>query len=385
MLMCIVCKTRSLGLVLVVWITFSGCSVFLPPHRNSLVSADEKISMRMLTLDDIVDASGNAKGVTCRAGDDNPNPIDLVAPYQTAFGVDPREYRKAVAERALPLAALATFVAGLAVDAVVSQLRTEATRYEAQFSDTRAFAGFWKTGQGGQTAASTVTDRQEKTYKKRDVTKPDLTLESVTRTIVTENSIVPSLEQNYLALEVTRSVNDGCAFLLVIGIAPSPDQQMFRLAPLVFVTNRTKAKVLGDEAWTWLPPMVFGKLFRAPGHHIDSEVNVQIDAYWRGSDQQLHTSTVAAIVMKFLSYNINRPQPRLAGAGSASGWLLAMPVSYQADGRVAPVKEATYGTFSVKVVVTERDKSNAKRLLEEGATLIKEHKADIIKQLPLGK
>jgi hypothetical protein len=89
--------------------------------------------------------------------------------------------------------------------------------------------------------------------------------------------------------------------------------------------------------------------------------------------------------MKFLSYDIGKPEPKLAISRSASGWLLAVPVSYEANGTVAPVQDGTYGTFSVKIVVTERDKSNAKKLLEQGATVLKEHKTDIIKQLPLGK
>jgi hypothetical protein len=157
---------------------------------------------------------------------------------------------------------------------------------------------------------------------------------------------------------------------------------MFRIAPLFFQTRRAKAKVLADEPWTWLPPMLFGKLFRTGGHEIDTTIDIRIDAFWRGKDQLLHTSTVAAETIKFTSYDIKRTPAICMHAcsekpGGASGWLVPVPVSY--DERGQPIGD---GTFTLKVLVTERDKSNAKRFLEQGATYLKDHKTDIINWLP---
>lgn len=322
----------------------SGCSVFLPPHANSFKSRGEQVDIKMLTRKEMTTKSFTFGNRTVKYAD----------AYKDAFGIDltkPDEAQKV----AIAAAAAVPFVAGLAIDLVVSQLQTEATQYEAQFGTTKAFAGFWK------------------------------------RT----NPKSQNLEQNYLGFEVTRTVRerdpmnpneqkDVPAFKLVVGLAPSPDRQMFQVAPLLFWTGQAKAKALSDALWTWLPPMLLGKLVRTPGRHIDTTVDIHMEAMWRGADQQLHVSTVGAVSMKFTSYDLDTREIRTVpwGRGEASGWLFGVPVSYDPTGQVAkPDAEDGYGTFSLKVLVTEKDKSNAKQLIEQGAMLLKERKTDIIKQV----
>lgn len=362
-------SSRSVAAMLLAMLPVTGCSVFLPAHGNSQKSRDERVTIEMLTLDEM-------KKGEYKAGENTIHFKDL---YLAAFGVD---LEPAVGAKFAPLAAAVPFVAGLAIDAVVSQLQAEATLYEAQFGDTKAFSGFWiATSEKTEVRSETIED----VFRRKDQSK-DFELQTSTKTVTVREDL-PELQQHHYGLKIARKIIEGGqetdAFVLVVGIAPSPDGQMFQLAPLLFWAPKVKAKVLSDEYWTWLPPMLLGKLIRKPGHHVDTTVNIQIDAYWRGADQQLHTATLAAIPMSFASYSIDDPKPlKTPWKRGGSGWLLAVPVSYGPDGKIAkPRQDDEYGTFSVKVLVTERDQSNAKRFLEQGATYLKEHKADIIKQI----
>jgi hypothetical protein len=452
----------------------AGCSVFLPAHPNSFATKNEQVSVTMLDSRDLAE----------RMFPDDPNDTRTYAEaYDKAFGTDSKT-------RMIPIAAAATAALGFAVDAVVSQLQTEATHYEAQFGDTRGFSGFWRStiapldvpqltsvtvaGSGGrlkvgefyysvtaldkngaETLASesvpanvvrntssvrlewqavsgateygvyrhsanevshryistgtefidtgepgTLTEppryltarseRIEDVYK-RDFTKPGFSPQPDTSAkTVTIQKYPPGLTQNYYAVEIKRSVKDGdtvqTAFQTVIGFRPSEDGQMFRVAPLLFWTPKTKAKVLDDSWYTWvIPTWAIGKLFRTPGHEIDSNIDFQIEAVWRGADQQLHSNTVASVPIKFTSYGIENPERLIAPWGpKVSGWLLGVPISYNANGTIAEptgVADRKYGTFNIKVLVTERDKSNAKQLLEQSATLLKDRKSNIVETI----
>jgi hypothetical protein len=350
--------------ILVSVILFSSCSVFLPAHPNSSGRAHERVTLEMLTNETMTE--------------------------------NERNYWEAVAKKISPgpgaAPVLAAAAIGIAIEVVVTQLQNEATLYEAQFSDTKAFSAFWKPGSENDTSSSVLqstTTRTERLFKKpvegKDFPeKPD----SETKTEIderrneTQTLVRAKLVQNYKGFRMIRTIegHDATdpAFSLVVGFFPSGDSQMFRVAPLFFQTKKAKAKVLADSAWTWLPPMLFGKLFRSGGHEIDTTVDIQVNAYWRGQDQLVHSTTIAPEPIKFLSYDIEKtPAWCTVGCaeepGKASGWLVGVPVSYSEKGK--PVGD---GTFTLKVLVTERDKSNAKQYLEQSATYLKDHKQDII-------
>lgn len=388
-------KTLALGSATIVLcgIVSSGCSVFLPRNPNSYEYEGERVTLRMLNKDEMKEYD--------------------------------EDYRKAFPERlvsAVPVAAIGAAVVGLAVDVAAKQLSIEATHYEAQFSHTEAFDNFWKlagptpiatpsptaTPSGRKTRLNRHNEREELVYLMAGGGYPAKPNRGV-KTIIdeTDYTVVETdkLVQFYRGIEIKRLVNKSEeAYKLVLGIAPSDDQQLFVMAPLRFQTKKAKAKVLSDAWWAWLPPMLFGKVWGSNGHEIDSNASIQIEAFWRGQDQLLHTSTVALLNLSFPSYDIDattllrldpgapmggkcpiaddtpNPQGKCAKStneellhGGKSGYLAGVPVSFDASG--APVG---LGTFTLKALVTEKDNSNAKKYLEAGAKELTDRKSDIV-------
>jgi hypothetical protein len=407
-------QNRAFAVLLIPLFLLSGCSVFLPAHTHSDQSKGEQVIVRMLSI---------AELQTNKA---------FKADYKEAFSV---ELPKAPAQKkVVPLiaAAAATAIVGFAVDYVQKEFTNEATRYQAQFGSTIVEDNFWL----GPTPTATTTDltSQKHTVKRENATHGDAskgdnwtTNETlVDETVFTKEEVAKFSEgkQNYGGFEISRDVEiKGCekeAFHLICGIAPSADGQMLRIAPLQFRTSYSKAKVLSDQwGWWFLPTAWIGKLFRTTGHEIDTEVNVEIDAYWKGKDQTMNITKVAGFDMKFPSYDIaaqkflrrsvrrekapetdadrisTAKQPQVGNprdsskskrAGEfqndipneahlstpASGWLVGLPRSYDASGQLVGT-----GTFSLKALVTERDKSNAKKYLEEAGKLIAESKSKV--------
>lgn len=87
------------------------------------------------------------------------------------------------------------------------------------------------------------------------------------------------------------------------------------------------AATLSDQWWTW--PLFWtwaGKIAKVPGHHINSNVDIEIDGYWKDKDQTMN--------------------------------------------------------FTLKAMVTERDTSNAKQNLEQAAKWVSRQKPAILNVLP---
>lgn len=362
----------------------SGCTVtsgLLPAHSNSFFKEKERVEVEFLTKDDI--KQGKLEYYRMKDGGCQRDSILYSARFKNAFGVDVDE---AETQRAGAAAWAASYLAGLAIDAVASQLQQEATLYEAQFGKTQAYDDFWIWDAEDYETSLTLEETIEKQFKldgkkynekgQEDEKNGKENLEGKfsqgIRTETRREVKSPKLKQKYWGVRIRRTVrgpdlvnakdctpsnsDNATAFELVLGIAPSRDQQMFRIAPLLFWTPLAKAKVLSNEYWSWLPPMILGKLYGSPGSEIDSNVTVQIQAYWRGSDQQLHTSTVGTIPLNFTSYDIEKRE--VLAAGKPSEWLLAVPVSYKANGVPAPSggssSGTSLGTFSIKVSVVEK-------------------------------
>jgi hypothetical protein len=328
--------------------------------------------------------------------------------YQAAF--DGRKLPEALPVKAgnkvLPLfaAAAASAVVGFAVDYVQKGLQEEATLYEAQFGTTIASDQFWifGTNQPGSDDTS-IKSSVTTTKTERRIVGTNEEPTTVTTTTVledkTQSTYFQRYVQNYYGFRITRGVPGTTkAFELVCGIAPSYDQQVFRVAPLYFRTVKSKAKILGDVWWTYvLPWTIPSKFFKKDGHHIDTKVDIDIDGYWKDKDQQLKVAKLATIPLTFQSYDISKSIPLTASGswteggksvtageikGTASGWLLSVPFSLDPTGKPVSVGTAPYaGALTLKVVVTEKDPSNAKQGLEQLAQIVGQQKQPIIDKI----
>ncbi len=397
---------RLLMCLIAVSLCLTGCSVFLPKHPNSMARDGERITINMLERTDLCNSDKYAQYREI---------------YERAFKIDHEDQRLAGLcpssrySSGVEIMAI-TAAAGLAIDMVSSELQREASDYEAQFKLTVTGDKFWvaSTGQvlqpvdlslqtnpitqqpapksgvelsGKVLMQEEVTECVSKNYSesspngKNKLSCKDVKLTSTRTTKADKATYV----HNYGGIEITRRVKGESepVFKFVALLFPSADQQMLRMKPLLFQTTKSKAKVLGDNWWTWLPPMIFGKMFRDGGHSIDTEISLRIDAYWRGQDQNQHISSVAASTFTISDYDIEvGPELISTQIAGDSGWLLAVLISYTATGAQAvPTSDGGAGTFSVEAVVTEKDHSNAKRYLEQGVRYLKDNKNDFVTRI----
>jgi hypothetical protein len=344
-------RLRLLALALGV-AALPACSALLPAHSRSNLRAGERLCLEML------DYAGLEP---------------YRAAYQAVFGTAPRPPGGTAALEARALGgSAAALVAGLAVDAVSTGLEREASRYEAQFAIEASFDQFWIGAPGEPEPYVAPCPGQAPAARGAALGGGSAATGAIAG--LRAQGPVPGellLQQRYLGIRLRRWVagEPEPVFLLVLGIHPAYDQQMFRVAPLLFRTGGAKAKVLSDERWSWLPPFVLARLFGSPGHAIDTTVSLELDAYWKDRNQQLKAAKVAAVELAFPQYDIARA-PLLDNPGGGSGWILAIPVSARPESR-----ELGRGTFRVRLLVTERDASNAPQLLERAARIVSEQGA----------
>ncbi|OAI01742.1 hypothetical protein A1353_00550 [Methylomonas methanica] len=374
-------NTFTTLIVIAVSTSVSGCSVFLPAHTKSNVRDQEQVQIRFLERDDMLKSYKNE--------------------YEEAFGsgsLMPTEPQQPGA--LVPAAAAASIAVGFAFDYVKKQLEQEATLYEAQYSSSIADDRFWSQVPEVKDIflkkVTKTTRRESKTDKDVDFKLvPPVTevTEEVRTSQASFDSTSASLAQRYFGIELTRSTQcpllasedektkemDGScrviASKLVYGLRPSSDNQMFRVVPIYFTAKYAKAKVPSDEIGWWFAPWTWpGKFAKNPGHNIDIDISLEIDGYWRGKDQQLNIDKVAAIHTQVSGYDLDKrptltPKKGLGGTQSG-GWLVGVPISFKPDGTPAIGPNSESGSFTAKILVTERDTSNAKKLLEQGAEII---------------
>lgn len=382
-------KRRFLDVVILLAMVAAGtgCKVLLPAHPNSNARKGEAVRIEMLGLDDM---------------------RSYAQDYQIAFDGQrlPESLPVKQQNKVLPLvaAAAASAVVGFAVDYVQKELKDEASLYEAQFGTTIAEDKFWVYGTNNPSEEVSRIQTAVKTLKTESKTvgtnqEPTVTTDTTVSEERKQSTYLQRFIQNYYGFRVSRSVPDTTnAFVLVCGIAPSSDQQLFKIAPLYLETEKAKAKVLGDVWWTYLLPWVWpGKFIKTDGHHIDTKVDIEIDGYWKDKDQQLKITKLAAIPLNFQGYDIGTPIPLTASgqrAGTtnkvgklkttASGWLLSVPFSLDAAGKPVLAGESSpfAGAFTLKATVTEKDPSNAKQGLEQASELVGQQKQTILEQIP---
>lgn len=335
-------RLHCVTLLALAFMGLSGCSAFLPAHSRSAAINESRVEIEFVPF-----AQLEAKP-------------EFKADYIAAFG-EPAAKVARVPEgevvystSGVGAAALAGVVVSAAIDYVSDRLGEEAQRYEAQFSHAVAKDNFW------------------------------------TR----ENKAAEDVKQTYAGFIIRRWLHDEeqPAFECAFGFAPSADGQMFRLQPLSFITRQAKAKVLSDSLW-WelLPTAWFRYAAGTTGHSVDTDVSVEIDAYYRsGKDQEMHVAKVAAMQVGFTAYDLDATlHLRRSSCGhellktEEGGWLVGCPLSVDRNGKgiTGPNNAETQygGTFVVKVLVTERDTSNAKKYLERASKLVADSKEKVMK------
>jgi hypothetical protein len=301
----------------------AGCSAFLPAHINSYSIRGEHVQVTMLTWEQMTDFQRDYLAVFKSQG-------HLVVPKPTQPGAF---------VAAAPLAAAAV---GFAIDYVKKRLDEEATLYEAQFSQRIAADGFW--------IRKSASDRWQ---------------------------------QNYHGFKVTRYVEGKAepAYLLVCGMAVSEDGRMLQVAPLYFVTQKAKAKVLAKRGWSFLWDWALNT-----GDEIESHTDISIDAVYVNDDGKVETIALASFPIDIghyplspdaNAYRILRKSPD-SGQGlletAPAGWFGGVPISANiGDDRTQA------GTFWIGATVTEKDPSNAKRYLEAASKAIEGQRESIIK------
>ncbi|MBK7974711.1 MAG: hypothetical protein IPK07_16015 [Deltaproteobacteria bacterium] len=371
--------------VAVCWVSGLGCSVILPAHPRSLDRDGEDVTVRMLGCADLAaDAAlRDAYRATFQVSTETvcARALTSETEYVLRRGSDvlyagpslnaALERVSSFSASALPAIAVqaGAWAAGAAVDFVARELAEEADRYTAQYEGRVFFDRFW-TRELSPEEPATLTAVQARALAESGAEL------SVRRA---------SMRQTYLGFELRRSTRAHTpSFRLVMGIAPSADQQVFSLAPLVAERASSKAKVLADRGWTYLP-IPYGWLLDA-GDEVATHVDLEVVATWRTAKDKAGEQSIRTDKLASLSFDLpDQRLPRgiatdgaaasgasagaLASPGSRGGWFGAIPTSFDFRGR-----DVGLGTGSIRVLITERDPSNAKKDLEKAAEAVAKQK-----------
>lgn len=307
----------------------SGCSIFLPPHSHSDYRENEEVSIEMIEtcteLDTEVASLFGAKP-----------PVDVYDKvfHESCGGSEAqREF--------VPAAAAAAAIVGFAIDYVQEQLKKEATLYEAQWEQRIARDDFW---------TAPKKDEDHRTMK-------------------------------YVGFKVTRTVEDKPASRAIFAFRGSGDGHFLLVAPIAYKLDKAKAKVLSDEWYTTYTPWLLltfpGKFARIAGHSVDTDVAVEMTAFWIDG-KAAKTEAIAAFTVPIKGYDIGDSPVLYPGKGLPTtpvGWVASVPTS--SDANTGTKMGRASGNFTVKVLATEKDTSNAQRLLLQAADKIGQQKPTI--------
>lgn len=334
---------------------FGGCAG-LP---GSYDANEERVSIRMLTVDDVQSYGGAAaqEGEKKRLVDSrvrlmqskkydgktvgqvfNEQLRDLKTADGGAYratleeGPGPRIAFAAIGAAVLPV------LAGFAVDAVQHALDAEAERYEAQYGGSIVQDGFWTEG-----SLELTGDPKRKKYKGTP---------------------------RYVGFEVVRSTKpregyDGDAARFVYLLLPSSgDPNLFLIHPFFSHIEHSKAKL-------------------AAGKGSASVVSdITIGSVWVDASGRTVNDTVA--LAKFERGGVKPGEWTLDDfqidpRTQAAGWFAGVPLSRDADG-----KPMGTGVFRLTVNVTERDETKAKATIERVSRFIGDNKSKIVETTTSG-
>jgi len=223
---------------------------------------------------------------------------------------------------------IGALAAGLAIGFISETLQEEANKYEAQFKTHISESAFYTNINGN------------------------------------------TLDFNYSGFELVRKVKDEDAFKLECAFIESKDGKAFLIKPSYFVTKKAKTKVLGGfwyAKWRYIYSILWSWLLKT-GDEIDTNIKIVMKGIWTDKDQVTHRPIIANFDFNVNSYSISSNQvlekDDLKGQG---GWFSGVPRT-----------QGGTGNFELEVIVTERDKSNAKKYLEKASEKIIESKPTII-------
>lgn len=317
-----------------------GCSIFLPANQNSYDLKGERVSVRMLSTVDLCNLQNdlnknNSQNKAVNIGLDG----DACKPKGEEFAF------------AAPLAAAA---AGFAMDFIKKRMEEEASHYEAQFSKRKAEQDFWIFKQ------PKVKDKNGKEIPKTDREGKSMPVEQ---------------KLNYAGFEIVRETIEhpysDPAFRMVFTFMSSNDGTALMIKPTYIREASAKAKVLSN----WSVASWFNWFTKADGE-VEVNVDVKLDAFWTDEKNISHQDRVASYPLNLGNFDLNKitelDQKDLVE--KEGGWFGAIPCSNKAK----KDDNNKCGNFWLEVTVTEKDTSNAKKYLEEGAQLAADKKETVI-------
>lgn len=317
-----------LSMLVLTVLGLAGCALYLPAHRKSCDVRGERVSVRVLKWEEM-------------------SSDDLQQPWKDAFspGMFRQPVEAAQAKVVAPVAsAAASYVTGLAVDYVKRVMQAESNRYEAQFGKRVACDGFWKSNSGKKWL------------------------------------------QEYYGIEVVRTTakhTEPPSFKLVCGVGQSLDGALFRVVPLAYQRASTKAKILSYRWYSWLIPPFLHPLFMNAGSEVETTVGFEMDAFWVDGAGHLQSAKAGMFTIPLPPWDLDAVEmkaqkkneiPRDQFYGPFGG----IPVS---AGIVPGESDKRVGAFDLKVMVTERDPSNARPYIDKGIEALNQNRDQIIERV----
>ena len=305
-------------------LNLQGCSIILPSHNNSYDITDEKVTLRMIKKGGLCDIQ---KELNPNSTKENPGSILIGSNGNACASRNEFAF----------LAPIAAAGVGLAVDFVKKQIQDEATHYEAQFGDRIPGQRFW--------------------------------------TVDAAKNVKPY----YDGFEIIRETSDHKlsesakpAFRMIFAFDTSSDGAFFLIKPTYFFDKSAKAKVLSKASIaSW-----FDWFTKATGG-VDVKIDIDIDAIWTDEKKQTHNEKIAAFPISIGTINLDS-QKELSASDLVSkqgGWFPGVPCSSTSK---MDYEGKECGEFWIKVLVTEKDPSNAKKYLEQAAELVGSKKETVV-------
>ena len=330
----------------------SGCTVLLPAHTSSNKRTGEKVSLTTIKCEDVL----NKKSVEITNFITNYNlayPGNKNSPMASCGSIflqtkiiEECKPKSETATVVAPAALLASAAVGLATNFAEKKFEEEKALYTAQYTGSLSDDKFWKS----VTFASS---------QKVDCTLPGGEVGELTA----EGYI---LIPNYIGLELKREINGkDTASHTLYGFNVSSDGRFFQVKPLYFEMPYAKAKVLSDQWGTWIfPPTLLMKLFKISNNTVDVQLDFSMEAYWTDKGKEFSgPKQIAAFKTEISGYDLSDAEKLGADKlQNDSGWLLAPPIS-DAIERYAGTPA---GNFTATVIATERDTSEATKIIEIG-------------------
>ena len=324
-----------------------GCAhiedVLLPAHPNSHDRDGERVAVIPLTLENM--KSELADMANYVRDEEEREQLRLVGEAIEA-AVKEQDKRK------IDLEAIATGISALRADYEPTYKRPKEStksRYEAQYSKRAVFDPFWT------------------------IAGDSLTTEWV----------------GFELIRITSRSRREPAFRLICAMLPSADGLAFTVRPLVAPVDRAKAKVLHTrwwQFWTWF----YSWLLR-PGDEVKIVIDMEIEASWVDFEHAAHHDIIGAFRFSLPRYSLSESQTlalqpgvllagtdfgqlpparrrlrRAAAFGFEGGWFPIVPTYKNDEGHVV-----SQGILAVRIIVTERDPSNARKLSEAGGSILK--------------